>query len=108
MITRANKGKTLVIMQHEELRHKVLSCNEENNLKCLNKDPTYKFQKNIKDVIKTCNTIIDKDNKYKYIQIKPQAPKLNITVKLHEKNPIRAIINYRNAPSCYIVKVLVN
>jgi hypothetical protein len=80
---------TLVIIQNEELRRKVLSFNEENNLKRLNRDPTSKFQKNVRDVIKTCNTIIDKANKYKYIQIKPQAPKLNITVKLHkEKNPI--------------------
>jgi hypothetical protein len=50
----------------------------------LNKDPTTKFQKNVKDVIKICNTIIEKDNKNKYIQIEPQALKLNITVQLRK------------------------
>jgi hypothetical protein len=53
--------------------------------------------------------IIRKDNEYKYIQMKPQAPKLNMTVKLHkEKNPVRPIVNYRNAPSYYIAKILAN
>jgi hypothetical protein len=43
-----------------------------------------KFQKNVKDVIKIFNAIIEKDNTNKYIQIEPQAPKSNITVKLRK------------------------
>jgi hypothetical protein len=77
----------------------------------LNKDPTSNFQKNVEDVIKICNTIIEKYKKYKCIQIKPQAPQLNTAVKLHkEKSPIRPIVNYRNAPSYYknIEKILAN
>jgi hypothetical protein len=73
----------------------------------LKKDPTAKFQKNVKEVVKKCNIIINKSNKYKFIQIKPQAPKLNTLIKPHKENlPIRPVVNYKNAPTYHIAKLL--
>jgi hypothetical protein len=48
VITRADKGKTVVIISKEELNKKVLLFNTENELRKLKKDPTAKFQKNVK------------------------------------------------------------
>jgi hypothetical protein len=68
-----------------------------------------KFQKNVKEVIKNCKKVIDKYTKFKCIQIKPQAPKLNINIKLHkEVAPIRPIVNYKYAPSYCIAKNTAN
>jgi hypothetical protein len=73
----------------------------------LNKYPTVKFQRNVKEVVKKCNIIINKSNKYKFIQMKPQAPKLNALIKLHKDNlTIRPVVNYRNAPTYHIEKFL--
>jgi hypothetical protein len=108
-LTCAGKGKTLVIIKIEELHNKILSFTSESHFKHLNRDPTMKFQRKVKEVIKKCNTIIDKSSKFKYIQIKHQAPRLNVGVKCHkDMAPIRPIINYRNAPSYYIAKITAN
>jgi hypothetical protein len=81
--------------------------NTENGLRMLKKDPTAKFQRNVKDVVKKCNVIFNKSNKYKLIQIKPQAPKPNAFIKLHKDNlPIRPVVNYKNAPTYHIAKLL--
>jgi hypothetical protein len=51
-------------------------------------------------------SIIDKSNKIKYMQIKSQAPWLNVVVKLHKETTIRPIVNYKNAPTYHIAKVM--
>jgi UDP-N-acetylglucosamine transferase subunit ALG13 len=108
-ITHAGKGKTLVIITNEELQNKVLVFTNENHLKRLDKDPTKKFQKNVKEAIKNCKKVIDKYTKFKCIQIKLQAPKLNITIKLHKEGAsIRPIVSYKYAPSYYITKITAN
>jgi superfamily I DNA and RNA helicase len=70
-------------------------------------DRTIKFQKQVKEVVKKCSIIVDKSNKFKLIQIKPQVPKLNFLIKLHKDTThIRPVVNYRNAPTYYIEKVM--
>jgi hypothetical protein len=50
-ITRADKGKKVVII-NKELNKKVELINTENGLRKLKKDPTVKFQRNVKEVVK--------------------------------------------------------
>jgi hypothetical protein len=77
----------------------------DNKLQKLTKDPTLKFQESVKSVLKSCTNIINKYNKYRYIQIKPLAPKLNTTIKLHKDGaPIRPVVNYRHTPAYNIAK----
>jgi hypothetical protein len=64
-------------------------------------------QKNVKEVVNKCNIIINRSNKYKFIQIKPQAPKLNALFKFHKVNlPVRPVVKYKNSPTYYIAKFL--
>jgi hypothetical protein len=49
-ITRADRGKTIVIVTNEALHNKVLAFTNENHLKSLKKDPTVDFQKKAKEM----------------------------------------------------------
>jgi hypothetical protein len=60
MITRADKGKTIVIIDMDEYNKKNLDFINNNNFKALNSNPTDKFQKIIKENLKQCKMIIDK------------------------------------------------
>jgi hypothetical protein len=108
VITKADKGKTVVIINNQELIDKVNTYVTENGLQKLPKDPTMKFQEQVKATLKTCNNVINKQDRYRCIQIKPVAPKLNITIKIHKGEPIRPIVNYKQAPAYNIAKVASN
>jgi hypothetical protein len=60
----------------------------------MNKNPTQQYKKIIKQTLKQCNDIIQKQHKWRYINMNPIAPNLYATIKLHKENkPIRPIIN---------------
>ena len=105
--TKADKGKTLVIITEDEYQQKIMKFIHENNFTLINKDPTQQFQNNIKQTIKQCTNIIRKEQKWKYTNMNPMAPNLHATIKLHKQNtPIRPIINWRNAPAYQIAILL--
>jgi Asp-tRNA(Asn)/Glu-tRNA(Gln) amidotransferase A subunit family amidase len=80
---------------------------QENNITCLNKDPTDTYQKQIQNAIKKCNTLIDKHAQKYLINIKQMAPKLNVYIKTHKENkPIRPIVNNTHAPAYKTAKYL--
>ena len=53
MITRTDKGKTIVIIDTDEYNKKTMDFINNNNFKNLNNNPTDKFQKSIKENLKT-------------------------------------------------------
>ena len=59
-ITRAGKGKTVVIINSNEYSEKVHSFLNANNFNILTKNPTEKFHNLIHRTIKESNLIIDK------------------------------------------------
>ena len=97
---KADKTKTIVIINKDQLEMKINEFIKDNNILLLNKDPTEKYQKQVQQAIKNANSIIDK-NAHKYLtNIKPTAPKLNVHLKTHKENqPIRPVINNRPAPA---------
>ena len=105
IITQADKGKTIVIINYEEYAEKVHHFLTDNNFKTLTKDPTNKYQKQIQKTIQQSYLIIDK-RKIKYItQKKPSPPMLKAQLKLHKEGiPIRPVINNRTAPAYKLAK----
>jgi hypothetical protein len=100
IITKADKGKTIVILTTEDYTPKVNNFIQENQFVLLNNDPTQNYQKAMKHTMTQCNNIIPKESKWKYINMNPTTPTLHATIKLHKQNtPIRPIINWRNAPA---------
>ena len=63
MITKADKGKTCVIIYNNDYASKVHNFLANNNFQKLPKDTTDKYQKNITSTLKHCNMIINKKNK---------------------------------------------
>jgi hypothetical protein len=60
-ITKADKGKTLVILTEEEYKQKIIKFIQDNNFTLISKDPTQQYQTNIKQKIKLCRNIIKKE-----------------------------------------------
>jgi hypothetical protein len=106
-ITKADKGKTLSILTEEEYKQKVKNFIHNNQFTRINKDPTQQYQKIIKQTLRQCNNIIQKEHTWKYTNMNPSAPNLHATIKLHKHNtPIRPIINWINAPAYKLAKYL--
>jgi len=107
MITRADKGKTTVIIDIGDYNNKTLDFINSNNFKTLNIDPTNKFQKNVKESLIQCNIVISKKQVKYLTQNKPHAPKLKAQLKLQKQgNPIRPVVNNINAPAYKLAKFL--
>jgi hypothetical protein len=105
IVTKADKGKTIVILTEHEYKQKIRNFIQDNQFVLINKDPTSHYQKIIKHMLKQCNNTIQKEQKWKYTNMNPTAPNLHATIKLHKQNtPIRPIINWRNAPAYELAK----
>ena len=83
MITKADKGKTIVFIYVNDYNSKVYDFFNNNNFQTLRKDPTDKFQKLIKTALKQCDQIISKQQIKYLIQRKPQPPTLKAQIKIH-------------------------
>jgi hypothetical protein len=63
MATKADKGNAMVIIHQQDYNKKAIDfVNNNNNFSTLNKDPTTKFQKEIRKTATDCTTIIPKNN----------------------------------------------
>jgi hypothetical protein len=76
ILTKADKGKTIVTLTIEDYTQKVSNFIQENQFVLLNNDPTQNYQKAIKRTMTQCNDIIPKENKWKYINMNPTPPTL--------------------------------
>jgi len=106
---RADKSKTMVIINKNTLKQKINTFIQENHITHLNKDPTDLYQNHIQQAIKKCNMLTDKHIHKHLINIKPMAPRLNayIQVKTHKANePIRPVMNSTHTPAHKIAKYL--
>jgi hypothetical protein len=90
IITKAGKGKTLVILTQEEYKHKIKNVIQDNKFIKSEKNSTQQYKKIVKQTLKQRNNIIQKENKWKYTNMNPTATNLHATIKLHKHNtPIR-------------------
>jgi hypothetical protein len=65
----------------------------------VNENPTDEFYKQIQKILKELNKMLDKNNKKRNLQIKPNASALNARIKIYKENPIRPTVNGIHAPS---------
>ena len=107
MITKADKGKTIVFIYVNDYNSKVYDFLNNKNFQTLRKDPTDKFQKLVKTALKQFDQIISKQQIKYLIQRKPQPPTLKAQIKIHKpNNPIRPVVNNINAPTYKLTKLL--
>jgi hypothetical protein len=84
MITQADKGKTIVLIDVNEYTKKVHMFLTKNNFPTLPKDPTDKYQKTLHKTVQQSNLILDKHKIKHLLQKKPSPPVLNAQFKLHK------------------------
>ena len=106
-ITKADKGNTVVIIYQKDYCRKIKDFIENNNLVTANNDPTKTFQKKVRNAMNECQIVVDKEERWKYINMNPAAPTIRGMIKIHKADaPIRTVINWRNAPAYKLAKML--
>jgi hypothetical protein len=107
IITKADKGNTLVILQKDVYNEKVKEFMIQNNFTKLTHDITSKQQRTIRSSLNKCKDIINRDTKWKYVNMNPSAPHIFGLIKLHKpQNPIRPIVNWKDSPSYKLAKFI--
>jgi hypothetical protein len=59
-VAKADKGRTIVIIDKNTLKHKVDTFIQENHIILLDKDLTEPFQSHIQQTIQKCDILVDK------------------------------------------------
>ena len=99
IITKADKGNTVVVMNQSSHQEKVYKFIENNNIKKVQHDPTEKYNEEINASINRSEYVLNKASKFYLKTIKPRAPELTGLPKTHkEEISIRPVNNYTTAP----------
>jgi hypothetical protein len=97
LITKADKGNTIVITYQQDYWRKTEDFIENNNLIIANNDPTKTFQKKVRIAVNECQIVVHKDERWKYINMNPASPTIRGMIKIHKADaPIRPVINWRS------------
>jgi hypothetical protein len=100
MITKADKGNTMVILPVTDYETKIHNFTSNSNFYKEAKDPTKKYQAEIKRTVQRSQALIPEEQRWKYTNMNPTAPTIKGLIKLHKQDqPIRPVINWRNAPA---------
>lgn len=98
-LAKADKGRTIVIIDRNTYLQKVDEFIQENQFIKINIDPSEKYHEEVQHIIHACNNLTNK-HLHKYItQIKLKAPALNARIKIHkETTTIETLIK----PQCAV------
>jgi hypothetical protein len=107
ILTKADKGQSIIIIYNDDYNNKVQDFITNNNFQLASRDPTNTFQKDIKILINSSPTLIAQHSKWKYHNMNPKAPTITGLIKIHkQKTPIRPIVNWTQAPAYKLAKLL--
>lgn len=99
-ITKAYKGNSLIIIYEDEYYTKTQEFIDNNHFTPIQNVPTNTYQRDLKHTLNKCNKFITKDQKWKYYNMDPTAPKLRSLIKIHKTNNTnRHIVNWKDAPA---------
>jgi hypothetical protein len=74
IITKADKGNSIVITYQDDYHNKIQNFIAYNNLATINNDPTKTFQKEIRSLVNECQTLIRKEEKWKIYKFESFSP----------------------------------
>jgi hypothetical protein len=107
IITKVDKGNTLIILKKDDYINKLDNFINNNNFTQLPNNITNKVQQMTRNCINNCRNIIKQKEKPKLINMNPSAPHLYGTIKLHKQGqPIRPIVNWTESPAYKLAKHL--
>jgi hypothetical protein len=106
IISKADKGNTIVIIYQDDYHERITDCIKDNNLTTVNNEPTKSFQRKIRNIINECQIVIPKYEKWKYVNLNTSAPTIRGLLKIHKiDSPIRPVVNWKNAPAFKLAKL---
>jgi hypothetical protein len=109
MITRANKGNSIVILPTHHYENKIEKFLSDNNFHTVTADPTNTFRTQVRNTVNQSETLIPKDSKWKYINMNTSATSIKGLIKIHKQDqPIRPVVNWHNAPAYHLSKLFTN
>ena len=85
-IAKADKGKTMVIIDKNTVKQKIDTFIHEKRITRLNSDLTYFYQKETQQATQKCDILVDKRMNKHLINIKPTAVKLIIIIIINIKD----------------------
>jgi hypothetical protein len=71
IVSRADKGNSLVMLYQTDYNDKIQSFLIDNSFSVLPRDPTNKFQNNIRKTISACKMKVPQNSKWKFINLNP-------------------------------------
>ena len=106
MITRADKGNSIVIFPKTQYQSKIQDFLHDNNFQTTKTDPTKTFQTQVRKTIKNSKQLIPQEEKWRYINLKPAPPSIKGLIKIHKpEQPIRPIVNWHHAPAYKLARL---
>jgi hypothetical protein len=98
IITKADKGNSIVILYIDDYNRKVDNFISNNSFTLATWDITNKLQRDFKTAIEACHDVIPRVDRWRYKNLKPTIPTIRGLVKIHKDDyPIRPVIDWKNA-----------
>ena len=108
MITRTDKGNSIVILPTHQYETKIQNFILNNNFHTATTDPTNTFQTQIKQTIKESTTLIPKDCRWKYINMNLSTHSIKGLIKIHKPDRlVRPVVKWRNALACKLSRLFI-
>ena len=86
IISKADKGDTLVVMQKRDYTQKVFDFINNNNIKKIDRDPTKAYVKTLNNTINQCKFLLDEKTRRYLKPINATAPKFTGLPKIHKES----------------------
>lgn len=99
MITKADKANTIVVLYIGDYSSKDNTFISNNNFTQAAHDITKKLR-DVRITVNECQHIIEKEGRWKFINLNPTAPNIRGLVKINKEGAlVRPIINWKNSPA---------
>ncbi|XP_068628091.1 uncharacterized protein [Battus philenor] len=108
IVTKADKGNSIVILDHNDYIGKVNNIIHSGDFVALRSDPTTRYNTEIKKAIDSSKFVFSHENSSKHIvPMNPQPPVLYGLPKIHKDNvPVRPIVSCIGCPAYQLAKKL--
>ena len=108
VMTKADKGNSVVILNRDDYVSKCDAFLNNNDFEVMTKDPTTKFQNQLKATVAKCGSVLSAADKWKLFNMNPLPPRFFGLPKTHKPNiPIRPVVSHFTAP-CHKLSVKLN
>jgi hypothetical protein len=107
MVSKADKGNSIVILYQNDYNQMIEEFISNNNFTITETYITKNLQRLVRKTVNDCQELKHKNDRWKYVNLNPMAPSLKGLIKLHKENaPIRPVVNWRYAPGYGLAKML--